>query len=162
MRSSARQSGFSLIELVISIVIIGIALAGILSVMNITTQHSADPMIQQQALAIAEAYLEEIELRAFCDPSDPALPGACSNPCPGAEAARDLYDNVCDYNGLSDSGARDQTGTAVTGLEDYTVDVTVTAEALSGIPSSASLRIDIRVQNSNLVDITLSGYRTFY
>jgi MSHA pilin protein MshD len=162
MRSSSHQSGFSLIELVISIVIIGIAVTGILSVMNITTRHSADPMIQQQALAIAEAYLEEIELRAFCDPSDPSLPGACSNPCPGAEAARDLYDNVCDYNGLSDSGARDQTGTAVTGLEDYTIDVTVTPEALSGIGVSNSLRIDVRVQHSNLVDITLSGYRTFY
>ena len=162
MSNSSTQSGFSLIELVISIVIIGIAVAGILNVMNVTTQHSADPMIQHQALAIAEAYLEEIELKAFCDPTLNPSPGVCTNVCPAAEAARDLYDNVCDYNGLSDSGAQDQTGTAITGLEPYAVDVTVIPEALSGIAASDSLRIDVRVQNGNLVNLTLSGYRTFY
>ena len=40
------------------IVIVGIGLAGILGVINLTTRASADPLIQKQALAIAEAYLE--------------------------------------------------------------------------------------------------------
>ena len=49
--------------MVIAIVIIGIAVAGVLLVMNYTTAHSADPMIQTQAVAIAESYMEEIRLR---------------------------------------------------------------------------------------------------
>jgi MSHA pilin protein MshD len=47
------QAGLSLIELVMFIVIVGVAVAGVLSVMNVTTRHSADPMIRKQAQAIA-------------------------------------------------------------------------------------------------------------
>jgi len=55
-----RHAGLTLIELVISIVVIAFAVTGILLVMNKTTAHSADPLIQDQAVAIGEAYLEEI------------------------------------------------------------------------------------------------------
>ncbi len=54
------QNGATLIELIITIVVISSALVGILSIINITTRHSADPVVQQQAIAIAESYLEEI------------------------------------------------------------------------------------------------------
>ncbi|MFA6986493.1 MAG: prepilin-type N-terminal cleavage/methylation domain-containing protein, partial [Arenimonas sp.] len=56
--SRRRQAGLSLIELVMFIVIVGVAVAGVLSVLTVTAQHSADPMIQKQAQAIAEAMLE--------------------------------------------------------------------------------------------------------
>ena len=71
-RPLVRQHGLTLIELVVFIVIVGVAVAGILSVMMVTTSHSADPQRRKQALAIAEGLLEEIELARFtyCDPSD--------------------------------------------------------------------------------------------
>jgi MSHA pilin protein MshD len=87
-----RSAGLSLVELVIFIVIVGGAVIGILSVMNVTTAASADPMVRKQALAIAESLLEEIELMpfTFCDPDDPlaatALAGACTG---GADGAND-------------------------------------------------------------------------
>ncbi len=67
-----RQHGISLIELIMFIVIVSVALAGILLVMNVTTKGSADPLIHKQALAIAESLLEEVELMPFtyCDPDD--------------------------------------------------------------------------------------------
>jgi MSHA pilin protein MshD len=128
--------------------------------MNQTTRHSADPMIAEQAVAIAEAYLEEILLKSYYDPDT----GAGGGICPAAEASRDLYDNICDYNGLNDSGAKDQDGNAITDLEKYnvavTVDTTATLNALSG--STDVVRIDVEVTNSNFVDITMTGYRTNY
>ncbi|MDH4285372.1 MAG: prepilin-type N-terminal cleavage/methylation domain-containing protein, partial [Gallionellaceae bacterium] len=66
------QRGISLIELIMFIVIVGIALAGVLLVMNKVTASSADPLVRKQALAIAESLLEEVELMpfTFCDPDD--------------------------------------------------------------------------------------------
>lgn len=142
---SRYQQGFSLIELVISIVIIGIAVMGVLLVMNKTTQHSADPMIQHQAVAIAEAYLEEVLTKSYT-----AQPGTGS---------RANFDDVDDYLTLPDSVVRDQFGVAIAGLGSYNVTVAVTNEVLSG---QTTKRVDVRVVNGTLADITLTGYRTNY
>ena len=72
--SSRRKSrGLSLVELVMFIVIVGAAVAGIIGVIDVTTRSSVDPMIHKQALAIAEAMMEEVRLQPFtyCDPDDP-------------------------------------------------------------------------------------------
>ena len=153
-------AGVTLIELTISIAVIGIALAGTLALVQRAALASADPLVQRQASAIAEAYLEEILLRPYYDPDLGAGGGAC----PAPEASRPLYDNVCDYAGLDDSGARDQTGTAVTGLGPYRVRVSVdTGATLGSLSGSASvLRVDVRVSHGLPVDFTLSGYRTNY
>ena len=64
--------GLSLVELIVFIVVVGTAVAGVLGALGIATRSSADPMIQKQALAIAEALLEEVQLQPFtyCDPDD--------------------------------------------------------------------------------------------
>jgi MSHA pilin protein MshD len=151
------QDGLTLIELVISIAVVGIALTGALLAVDHTTVRSADPMLQHQGSAIAEAYLEEILLKEFLDPDTMTV-------CPPSEPSRDLYDNVCDYAGLDDSGARDQDATPVPGLGDYRVRVSVdTAATLNGLTGSANvLRVDVRVTHGNGPDLTLSGYQTNY
>jgi MSHA pilin protein MshD len=136
------QRGISLIELIMFIVIVSVALAGILLVMNTVTRNSADPMLHKQALAIAESLLEEVELMpfTFCDPNDPAAglastvnTSACTAP-PGGEAMGPEpnetrystalpFDNVNDYNncqmntGVANAGC-DPTGTG--GIRDIT------------------------------------------
>ena len=65
MYTPHNQRGISLIELIMFIVIVSVALAGILLVMNVTTKGSADPLVHKQALAIAESLLEEVELMPF-------------------------------------------------------------------------------------------------
>jgi hypothetical protein len=64
--------GLSLIELIMFIVIVGAAVAGIIMMISKTTQSSADPVIRKQALSIAEAMLDEIRLQPFtlCDVDD--------------------------------------------------------------------------------------------
>ena len=67
-----KSRGLSLVELVVFIVIVSVAVAGIIGVITVTTQSSADPMVRKQALAIAEAVLEEVQLQPFtlCDADD--------------------------------------------------------------------------------------------
>lgn len=149
MRMSA-QSGVTLIELVISIVIVAIAASAVLGVLSRSAGRSADAMIMAQAVSIAEAYLEEISLKAYADPD--GVDG---------EAARADFDDVDDYNGLVDTGARNQFGAAIAALSRYTVSVTVgSSAALSSVPSGDALRIDVRVTYSPNVTVALSGYRT--
>lgn len=72
LRPPPRQTGLTLIELIIFIVIISIGLAGILLVLNVTVWRSADPLVQKQAQALAEGLLEEIQTGyfAYCDGAD--------------------------------------------------------------------------------------------
>ena len=117
---------------------------------------SADPVIQQQATTIAEAYLEEIMLRSFDDPQG----GETGND--EGEAGRADYDDVKDYRSLASGPAADQFGNPVAALSAYTVTVTVTNAALGGLPVADSLRVDVNVSHPAIDDILLSGFRTRY
>lgn len=143
-----KQLGFTLIEVVMAIVIIGVALSGTLLTFNITVRHSADPILTQQATMIAQAYLEEILSKDF----DPGTPSG----------GRETYTSIHNYNNLTDIGARDQTDTAIAGLENYTVNVNINTSSSLGnlIANTDVLRIDVTVSNStHIPNITISSYR---
>ena len=69
MRTSTRQAGFSLIEVVIFIVIVGIAVAAITSQYVQNVQHSAEPLLRQKALAIANTHMDTIQGLPFASVS---------------------------------------------------------------------------------------------
>ena len=120
--------------------------------MSVITSRSADAMVQQQAVAIAEAYLEEVLQRPVVDP-DGIEP----------ESGRGTFDDADDYNGLSNAGARDQFNTAIAALSDYSVSVTVSSSAaLTPLPAAAVRRVDVTVTHSPGVSVKLSGYRVAY
>ncbi len=163
-----RQAGVTLVELVMYIVVVSVGVAGILSVMTFTTRHSADPVVQQQAILIAESYMKEILMKRFYDDDTNSV-------CPAPEGGgRVAYDNVCDYNGLNDNGgARDQFGNAISGLERYNVAVTVNNAGVTLGPTASQinntgvirvLRIDVTVTHDDVPDLSvpLTGYRTHY
>ncbi len=156
---SGRCRGISLVELVVFIAIIGVGLAGILGVMNFTTRASADPLAQKQALAIAEAYLEEVLAMPFtyCDPDDdnaatarstaavnPLDPTRCAATLEGIGAEGETrgitttpYDNVNDYSSLAAGAPARIDNIPISGLGAYSVSVGVTATAL--VASSATV-----------------------
>jgi MSHA pilin protein MshD len=183
------QAGISLIELVMFMVIISVGLAGILSVMNVTTRASADPLLRKQAAAIAESLLEEIELHPFtyCDPDDALAATATSSAgCTGGLAGSEdklpltfesgetryadpRFDNVSDYNGfVMNNGIVDITSTTIAGLEAYSASVTITQVGASpqfaglSLPNEDVLQIDVRVTSGPNVDIIVTGYRFRY
>jgi MSHA pilin protein MshD len=166
-----KHAGFTLIELVVAIVVISVGCVGVVLMSTQLSRRSADPMLQAQAIAIAEAYLSEILLKDYLDPDTGTV-------CPAAEGGgRSVYDNVCDYSGLSETGARTITApsTVVSGTSEYQIDVVVATNATLGAYSSSTdvLRVDVHVRHlsSDSMEtqdqmgysgITLSGYRASY
>jgi len=149
IKLTRQQAGMTLVELVISIVVVTIALAAVLGVLSRNVASSADAMVLTQAVSIAEAYLEEISLKPFDDPD--ATDG---------EAARIDFDDVDDYNGLLDNGANDQFGNPIASLNAYRVSVAVSpSAALPSVAAIDALRIDVRVEFPPYVDFYLSSYK---
>jgi MSHA pilin protein MshD len=167
------QGGISLVELIMFIVIVSLGIVGILSVMNVTTKASADPMLRKQALAIAESLLEEIQLQpyTFCDPDDAnattataAVVGAngCDSTVQGIGAtpgetryAEPRFDNVGDYHGFSMTGINDILNNPITGLGNYAVNVNITQSAAD------VLQIDVTASVGS-TSVGLTGYRYRY
>ena len=141
------QYGVLLVELILSMVIISIALTGVFTVMNLTVSRSADPVIHHQMIAIAESYLEEILAQNYLDPDT------------DGEATRDLFDDIDDYHGLTDTGAKNITGSAIAGLTNYIVGVDVASASLGGINA---LKVTVTVTHSTLGSINLVGYKSNY
>jgi MSHA pilin protein MshD len=185
---SRASPGFSLIEVIIFIVIVGVGIAGILSVLNVNAQHSWDPAMRKQMLAIAESLLEEVELMPFtyCDPDDAnvltatsATVGAGASNCAtwaeGTTAtagetrfsATLPYDNVGDYGGatgtLSLASLTDVTQTAFSGLSGYSATINVAQSTLGSIVTAgAVLQINVTVTSPRGDSLALTGYRTRY
>jgi MSHA pilin protein MshD len=181
------EHGISLIELIVFIVIVSTAVAAVLGALSMATRASADPLIQKQALAIAEALLEEVELMPFtyCDPDDPnaatAL-NAAGCTAGGAEvigaetvapygpesrfSGTTPFDNVNDYHTYSMVGITDITGAAIAGLANYTAGVTVANQALGAITAASGEALLITVTVSgppgSNTTVVLDGYRVRY
>lgn len=171
--------GVSLVELVVFIAIISTALAGILGVMNFTTRASADPLAQKQALAIAEAYLEEALAMPFtyCDPDDanaataqstaavnPADPTRCATTLEGIGAegetrgsATTPYDNVNDYANLPAGVPANVDGTPIGDLGNYTVALAVVAAPLAASSATVSATDGNGRPLSLRVTVTVTG-----
>lgn len=160
--------GLSLVELIVFIAIVGVGVAGILTVLNVTVSGSAEPMAQKQALAIAEAVLEEAQLQPFtyCDPDDAGALTATSSAvgASGCQATPEaigteggetrsgspvetppFFDNVSDYHGYDSdtstpSGITTIAGTAIAGLAGYRVAVSVSAQPIAGVGDDANGR----------------------
>lgn len=155
------MAGATLVELVVAILIISISLGGVLLVFSQNITRSVDPQLTQQAIAIAEAYLEEILLKPLDDPGGGETGGAESG------ESRSVYDDVQDYDGLNEQPPSDQAGIAWSGLDGYRVSVTVGGTTALGpggdtVPTADVRRVDVRVVFNNRVDVTLTGYRADY
>jgi MSHA pilin protein MshD len=175
-----RQAGVTLVELVIFIIIVSFAVAGILAVMNMTIRHSSDPLIRKQAIAVAESLMEEIALHAFtfCDPGDANLTiAADNNGCavaannqstltPQAGETRysstNPFDNVADYNGFTMTGITGIDGSAIVDLANYNASVAITnAGAAFGLGATEVLQIIVTVVNG-AESVSLTSFRFRY
>lgn len=140
--------GFTLVELLIVIVVAGVAVAAIAALIATTVRDSADPVIHSQGVLIAESYLEEVLLKAYDNPD--GVVGPC-------DASRDLWDSVLDYSCLSGAAVSDQQGNTLAGLSRYLVSVSVTDALVGATPVR---RVGIRVTHQDGgIDITVAGYR---
>lgn len=144
------QRGISLVELVISIVIISVGLAGLLATFSQGVRGSADPLVHKQMLAIAEEMLEEIMLKPYAASANVGGATAC---------ARNTFNDIDDYNNYSNTaagGVCDIDGNVVAGLAGYLVTVTVVDGVLNGVTAK---NITVNVTRAGNV-LSLNGWRT--
>jgi MSHA pilin protein MshD len=158
--SSRRQAGFTLIELIIFIVVISVGIAGILSVMNTVVRASADPMVRKQAAVAAESILEEIMLKAYCDPD--TVDTTTNPPTCGVnvvEPGRTDYDDVDDFNGKTPAQINALFADLLLQVPGYAIAITVANEAaFSGVNAKM---ITVTVSRGG-EDVTLSSFRANY
>lgn len=134
MKHSAKHArGMTLIELVITIVVVGICIVGALGLLASLSMRSAATMTRTQAAAIASAYLEDVLSHSFTE----------------VEA----------YPGRIDAGARDANGAMIAGLGQYRVEIINTPVTLGVAPRTANARqVEIVVTDPNGRTTMLTGY----
>ena len=138
------QRGFTLIEVIIFIVVVGAGLAGILAVSTTSVKSSADPMVRKQSMALADSILEEILQKEYVDPDGVS-----------GETTRATMDDVDDYNGQTKALFTDWP----ISLSTYTVAIVVDAPTnISGIPHK---RVNVTVSGGGH-DTAMTGYRSNY
>ncbi|MDP2794369.1 MAG: prepilin-type N-terminal cleavage/methylation domain-containing protein [Sulfurisoma sp.] len=163
-RINRGSSGFTLIEMIIAIVIIGVGLAGVLTAFNTTVKSSADPLIHKQMLAVAEEMMEEILLKPYEPPAggftqtNTTWPVACA---PATAARRADFDDVSDYSNYETTGICDIDGTAVSGLGGYGVKGAIDPTASLGGLASDVKKVTVMVTYGTET-LSLVGWRTNY
>jgi MSHA pilin protein MshD len=151
MMSKRQNRGFTLIEIIIFIVVVGAGLAGIMAVSTNVVRSSADPMLRKQAMSLADSILEEIMLQNFNDPD--GLPNI-------KEGAHADWDNVSDYDGQNNA-----TLGVPAALAAYAVDIRVANDTtvVGSVPRPA-LRVTVTVNypSNPPESVAITGYRTCY
>ena len=187
--SRKNHRGFSLVEMVVFIVIVTTAIAGVIGALAFMSGHSADPLARKQAIAIAESLMQEIQQMpfTFCDPDDPHASTANSaGDCTTSQAsltgsspagesrysATNPFDNVADYSGFTmpDGGCagicRIGSNAAIDGLSAYSASVAISqaggSGAFAGLPADAALQIIVTVTGPANTTIRLTGFKVRY
>lgn len=163
--------GMTLIELTISIVIVSVGLAGVLSAFMQVVRGSADALVTKQLYAIAESITDEIASQPYA---------AINNP-PAPTCGRDTWNDLMDYHGYDTSTSTclaggpaapagaiyDTDGTAIPALAGYSVRVDIADTVLPpapqangvGAPNARVITVTVR---RGAETISLISWRTNY
>ncbi|RTL57860.1 MAG: type II secretion system protein [Rhodocyclaceae bacterium] len=157
-----RSAGLTLIELVVFIVIVSVALAGVLSVFTTVTRGSADPVRQKQAFAVAESMMEEVLNSNFSNPSGGYVPAGCPVL---ASCDRTKFDNVSDFNGYGSNpngictgatiGIRSIDSAANIVLPNYDLSVAVTTPGATFSGGTIAAGDAVTTANYRIVTVTV-------
>ena len=148
----AHQSGFTLMEVIVFIVVVAVAMGALLAVFNNSVVNSVDPAVRIKALEKGQALLDEILARKFDENTPtggvPACDSSGGSACAGIAPDGD-FDDVGDYHGYSDtSDAR------------FPVTVSVTqAGADLGLAANRARLITVSVAMPGGPGLTLSAYK---
>lgn len=158
MKAPVSESGFSLVETILTIVIISISLVVLISAWGQSAKHSGDPFWHAKAAYLGQAYIEEIITKRF-DENTPlgGHPACTSSSCSSTlgidklsdgitDETRSLFDDVDDYHGLNETPSENALGIIRPEYNNYQVSVGVVyAGAELGRPARTVKRINVTV-----------------
>lgn len=156
-----RQKGVTLIELVITIVIVGVAVAGVIGSYSLVVGRSANTLYQSRTTAIGQAYLDEILARRFGPGAGAGGTPPASSPCndsSGGGGSRAQYQSVNAYDGLVNQPLELVSGDFGSTYDDYRVSVSVTCDDSVGVGEDAK-RIDVTVDPPQGPTMVFTAYR---
>lgn len=169
----AVQRGVTLIELIIFIVVVSIGVAGVLIAFNTAVKSSADPMLNKQALRLAESTMQEVLQKSYQnDALDAANTSATLGCTPSTTPScrsnnptdRPNYNDVDDYSGYSQTGVTTMDGAVtVTNLASYSVSIVVdkVSATLGAIAAPDVKKITVTVSGQGQT-LSLTAYRSNY
>ena len=151
--------GVTLVELVITIVIISVALVATLTSLSNISGRSSNVLVQSRALDLAQLYMDEILSKNFDEATGvggvPTYTGVCrvttansdGDDIDGDGDFREDYDDVDDFNGLNEAPANVATtlGSIYANYTNYSVAVTVTCDGGVGANANGAKRISIAI-----------------
>ncbi|MEH6470157.1 MAG: prepilin-type N-terminal cleavage/methylation domain-containing protein [Halopseudomonas sp.] len=177
--NSCHSQGFTLIELIITIVVLSVALLGVAHSLQYSAQHGSDTLWQTQTVELVQAYSDEIltkkfdhntPLGGFPACNTPSNPG-CTNAL-GPEAGEqrsggiNSFDDVDDYHGLDDSPPVDAQGSIRSEYSGFRVQVSVsyagTDLGLADNLNGKLIHIVITPPYSQTTSLPFSVYRGNY
>ena len=161
-----RHSGATLVELVITIVIISVAIAGVVGAFSLIAGRNADPLNQTRAVALAQIYMDEILSRRY-DEDTPigGTPWETMTNCPigtdTGESGRADYDDVDDYDAIADAAPENADGDPL-GADYNNFEVTVTVQCAGdeiGLATDEAKRIDLTITDPGGLGFEFSAYK---
>ena len=155
-----KHKGMTLVEMVISIVLISIAITAVLSAFSTSMGRSSDPLWKSKSLKLAQLYLDEILSKKY-DSSTPlgGIPATTSCSVASSVGNRATFDDVGDFNGVNDSPPELVSG-ALADYANYRVQVSVSCVGGEvGLASNNAKRITVTITPPNQSPMPFSVYR---
>lgn len=111
-----KSRGFTLIEMIITIVVISVGLAGVLLTFQVVVKSSADPLVTKQLISIAEAQMEGTMLKEFATLVSDSACAACPS---GYSAPITVASPTADWDGVPLAKVKIITVTATRGTQTF-------------------------------------------
>ena len=159
MRTSRlnKNTGVTLLEMVVFIIVLGIGLTAMVTAMNNHLSNSVDPIVNTRALECAQSKLDEINARKYDENSPTGGVPACGSGEVGAVACAGIapdgdFDDVGDFAGQLDNAN-----------SDCSISVSVVDAGTDlGLSADQARRITVDVVSPGGGRATLSTYRANY
>ncbi len=157
-----QQRGVTLVELVMTIIIISVAVAGVMAAFSYSVGRGADPLWQTKAMRLAQLYLDEILTKPYDEDTPvggaPPYAGTCRVGSDGETRAG--FDDVDDYDGVDDQPPVLLVG-SVDDYNSYRVQVSVACAGTEvSLGAADAKRVTVTVTPPGLPSQTFAVYRS--
>ena len=155
-----RLRAFTLIEMIITIVIIGLALTSGLKAFSLLAGRSSDALIQTKTLDLAQLYLDEILASRFDESSgNGGSPGYAGCRITDDGESRAGYDDVDDYDAIDNEIPAFADASLATYYAGFSVSVSVRCDDSVGVNAGGAKRIELTIRSPDNQSSRFTAYR---